>query len=150
MLYSTLEHTYSPDPVIRKAAEQEIEATSLSRPGALLIPLLKIITAADASRHVKQAGSITLKNLVKAKWDPRLPANSTAAAAANPASVFSAEEKEQAKAQLLEVLMREQDSSLKKLLVESVKEIASADYPDNWTGFLPTLMGNIQTGEVLK
>ena len=150
MLYSILEHTYSADPVTRKAAEHEIEATSKARPGALLLPLLQIVAAGDASRHVKQAGSITLKNLIKAKWDPRLPANSAAAAQSDPASVFSPTEKEQARVQLLEVLMREEDSSLKKLLVESVKEIATADYPDKWPAFLPTLVGNMQTGIVLK
>jgi hypothetical protein len=76
-LYAALEHTYAPDPVVRRAAEAQIEAAK-GTPGALLICLLRIVTANDAAREVRQAGSITLKNLIRARWDKRLPTNAPA------------------------------------------------------------------------
>lgn len=144
-LFNVLQSTFSADPALRKLAEQHVAAIKHS-PGGALLPLLQIVAEHSAPRDVRQAACITIKNVLKAKWDFRVPENQ----APGGGSLFSSAEREQGRAVLLETLMQEQDTSLRDLLAEAVKEAAAVDYPQHWPDFLAKLVENIQTGDVTR
>ncbi|KAG5179075.1 armadillo-type protein [Tribonema minus] len=144
-LYQVLQSTFSSDPRLRKLAEQHVAAIKI-RPSGAMLPLLQIVAEPSAPRDVRQAACITIKNVLREKWDYRVPENQDA----HQQSLFSAAEREQTRAQLVETLAVEQDTSLRDLLAEAVKEVAAVDFPDHWPQFLPVLVGHIQTGDVTR
>lgn len=51
---------------------------------------------------------------------------------------------------MFEALLRETDSSVRDLLAETLRLVASHDFPDEWPGLIPAVVAQLQTGEVLR
>lgn len=51
---------------------------------------------------------------------------------------------------LFEALLRETDSSVRDILAETLRLVASYDFPDEWPTLIPTIVAQLQTGEVLR
>lgn len=51
---------------------------------------------------------------------------------------------------LFEALLRETDSSVRDILAETLRLVASYDFPDQWPTLIPTIVAQLQTGEVLR
>lgn len=51
---------------------------------------------------------------------------------------------------ILEALLRETDNSVRDILAETLKLVALVDFPDDWPDLVPTIVAQLQTGEVLR
>ncbi|CAN0037466.1 unnamed protein product, partial [Sphacelaria rigidula] len=51
---------------------------------------------------------------------------------------------------ILEALLRERDNSVRDILAETVRLVAQVDFPDEWPDLVPTVVTQLQTGEVLR
>ncbi len=51
---------------------------------------------------------------------------------------------------LFEALLRETDSSVRDILAETLRLVASYDFPDEWPTLVPAIVAQLQTGEVLR
>lgn len=51
---------------------------------------------------------------------------------------------------VLEALLRETDNSVRDILAETVRLVAQIDFPDDWPDLVPTIVAQLQTGEVLR
>jgi hypothetical protein len=137
-MYAVLLHTFDPDPIARDGAEVQIKALR-RQPGCLLV-MLHIAREPSVNKDVQLAAVISLKNAIKDCWDDRKEGKSP----------FSAQEKDVTKDCIVEALMAESDKRLQKQLAECIKDIAVSDYPEVWPQLLPSLVANMQTGEVLR
>lgn len=50
----------------------------------------------------------------------------------------------------MEALLRERDNSVRDILAETVRLVAQVDFPDEWPDLVPTVVTQLQTGEVLR
>ena len=50
----------------------------------------------------------------------------------------------------LEALLRETDNSVRDIIAETIKILASYDFPDDWPALVPTIVAELQTGMVLR
>ncbi|CAN0190200.1 unnamed protein product, partial [Laminaria digitata] len=96
----------------------------------------------QVDRDVRQAAAIALKNTVRGKWSPNPELNLP--------STFPPEHKATFRCNILEALLRETDKSIRDILAETVKIVASYDFPDDWPALVPTIVAQLQTGEVLR
>lgn len=46
--------------------------------------------------------------------------------------------------------MRETDSSVRDILAETLRLVASYDFPDEWPGLIQGIVAQLQTGQVLR
>jgi hypothetical protein len=136
-LCNTLLHTYSPHEAERKAAEEQI-ATLRAQPGGLPV-LLQVVSNAAGDRNVRQAAAISLKNIISKHWEQK----------ENDPGVFN-DDKNVIRENVMEVLCREQDGSVRDLLAECVNNVAGFDFPDAWPSYIPSIVTNIQTQDHLR
>ncbi len=135
-LQTILVNTYNPDRALRRKAEDDLNAylhLANSFNG-----FLGICSAPTVSDDVKKAAALTLKNNTRKYWqrvEPTLP--------------ITEAEKTVAKVGLLQMLMVETNSSLRKLLAEILKAIVEHEFPDRWPELVPTLVANLQSGNRL-
>ena len=139
-LCNALEHTLNPDRDVRRQAEAALDGVKFA-PG-FMIELLKIVTADEASMGVRQAASIYFKNLVRREWDN----GGTRIAKKTTKSELPDEDKEVVRENLAEALMVA-PPLIRSQLAEGVRYIAYTDFPEQWPGLFPTLMGNLQSGD---
>ncbi|CAM9092964.1 unnamed protein product [Pylaiella littoralis] len=139
-LHAVLQHTFTSDATQRKAAEAQL--ASLCQAPECLMLLLQIVVEPQVERAVRQAAAIALKNTVRKRWSPK-PEESTPA-------TFSPEHKATFRLNIFEALLRETDSSVRDLLAETLRLVASYDFPDEWPTLIPAIVAQLQTGEVLR
>lgn len=137
-----LQHTFSSDPALVKLAEVEL-AKIRATPGMLML-LLRVTVQQGVAREVKQAGGLAVKNLIKERWDHRVPDN------IGPTAVLTESDRMQIRHDIIEAMVLEGDKSLTDILCECVKEIALVDFPARWPDLIASLVRNIQTGQVIK
>ena len=51
---------------------------------------------------------------------------------------------------IFEALLRETDSSVRDLLAETLRLVASYDFPDEWPDLIQGVVAQLQTGQVLR
>ena len=137
-LQQALLHTFSPDENARKEAEKRID-TLRSTPGNLPVLLQVVSDAANTDRTVRQAAAISLKNIIMRHWEQK----------DDDPGVFP-DDRNTIRENIMEVLVREQDSSVRDILAEAVNNIAGYDFPDSWQSYLPSIVNNIHTKDQLR
>ena len=137
LLEAILINTYNPDNTLRGQAEEGLKQFNTA-PGSLSA-LVSFVGGTQRHRELRLAAAIQVKNKLRDYWVPE--------GAIYP---VSAEEKEQIKVRVVDILLVEPDNSLRGILAESIKLIAEYDFPDQWPALIPTLLTNIQTPDVLK
>jgi hypothetical protein len=136
VLQDILINTYNPDPGLRKRAEEAL-GQFLCTPGSCMVTL-QLTSDQSVHRDLRQASGILLKNKIRAYWS-----------AENGLSA-SDEEKLQFRSSIVEALLSETDSSLRRLIVAIITDVCLSDYPGKWSGLMPTLLAQIQTADPLK
>jgi exportin-2 (importin alpha re-exporter) len=92
------------------------------------VQLLQIVTGASES-HSRLAASIFLKNILKRHW---LEVDNT--------TKFNDADKEVLRENILEALLREQDSRIKKMIAECIHYICIHDFPEKWASLVPAIL----------
>lgn len=145
-LHDILINTYNADPQLRSHAETALKAF-IATEGALFA-LISFLGNQSIHRDLRQAAGIIVKNRISEIWRE---ADLNDAQSATPLPKrLSAPEKETARQQLVNILLVETDNSIRGLIAESIKSVAEFDYPERWPDLMPTLLGHIQTPDVLK
>jgi len=143
-LSQALSATLSPDKAMREAAETHL--IGLRKTAGQIVVLLQVISAADGvQRELRQAAAIMLKNAIRQHWEPRGDA-----AKAGDVGIFPAD-RAVLKENLLAVLVRETDNSVRNLVVEGINEVARCDLiKGEWPTLLPEVMGHLTSGDQLR
>ncbi|CAN0027766.1 unnamed protein product, partial [Hapterophycus canaliculatus] len=123
-----------------QAAEAQLAA--LCQAPECLMLLLQIVVEPQVDRAVRQAAAIALKNTVRGKWSPDPEAKTPA--------TFLPEHKATFRGNLFEAVLRETDNSVRDILAETLRVVASYDFPHEWPDLIPTIVAQLQTGEVLR
>jgi len=141
-LQSTLLHTYHPDLALRQHAERALNAYVTT--GQALFTLLRVVADPTAqAREVRQAAAIVVKNRIYALWREPLP-DDIPAEQAKPC-LLNPQEKAQARAALVDVLLAETDTSLRGMVAEAFKTVADFDYPARWPDLVPALVAQVSS-----
>ena len=135
-LQHILIHTYHADPNLRKQAESALKEY-LKVPGACM-QLLMLIGDVSIHRDLRLSGSVLMKNKIKTFWS-----QSDGLSVSDP-------DKETFKGAILAILLGETDNSIRGLLAEIVRAVADTDYPGSWPALLPTLLTEIQGGDISR
>jgi len=125
-LCSVLQASLSPDTAQRKAAETALQQHA-HLPGQLT-NLLRVAVEGTLDVSVRQVAAITLKNLVKTRWDPD-DADSPDIAEEDKASVRD---------NLLEGIVRA-PPAVRSQLGESAKHVVHFEFPDRWPALMPAV-----------
>ncbi len=111
-------NTYNPNHDIRVQAENALQEL-LNTPGSLSA-LITSIAKIESGRDLRQAVGLVLKNRIRDYWDDeskkRLPT--------------SVDEREYFKQGLLQVILVEQERSIRDMLAEVIRVVSSYDYPE--------------------
>ncbi|CAK4608700.1 hypothetical protein LEN26_003799 [Aphanomyces euteiches] len=141
-LHSILLHTFSTDAEARKAAEEAIGSLHTVR-GSIVL-LVQLLSSDDVQREIRQAGAISLKNIVQKHWGPMEEHDEQHEV---PVSAFPDPDKEEYRAFILEGLFASHDNSIQALLVECVSLIARQDFPEKWPHLVEQICTTIQSGQ---
>ncbi|KAJ8614532.1 hypothetical protein CTAYLR_000825 [Chrysophaeum taylorii] len=118
--------SFSPNSVERKRAEEQIASLTEHR-GSVFV-LLQVAAEGSVQREARQAAAITLKNMIKRKWE-------------QPDALFASDsEKASARSEILSTLLAETEAAVRDQLAECVNEVSIKDYPVTWPELLPTLV----------
>jgi len=98
---------------------------------------MQVAVAAQAELPMRQAASIQFKTLVGKGWDPRGEASAR----------LHEEDKATVRANVLEALIQS-PPIIRSQLVECMKVMVNADFPEKWPDLLSTLIGFMQTDDV--
>jgi len=134
-IVAVLSATLSADEAQRKAAEGYLTQYSYAK--GHVVGLMQVAVAAQAELPMRQAASIHFKNLVGKAWDPRREESAR----------LHEEDKATVRANVLEALIQSPDI-IRRQLVECMKVVINADYPEKWPDLLPTLLSYMQTDDV--
>ena len=120
-LHDILINTYNPNHDLRVNAEKALQQF-LVTPGSLTA-LINFIGAVNVHRELRQASGIVLKNRLRDYFshDEKNPSK---------ALPVTAEEKEYVKEQIMNILLAEQDNSIRGILAESVRVISEFEFPE--------------------
>jgi len=108
----------------------------------LLQFILKLVqTGGDDSSvlHLQQSASITLKNVLKKRWNPDED---------DEMAPLSGEEKAGVKEGIIPLILQS-PTKIQKILVEGVSEMASHDFPYEWETLLEDLVGAMNMDDFL-
>ena len=138
ILQAILVNTFNPNSQIRLEAESNLNNFLTNTPSALT-SLLLFIGSSSIHPDVRKAAAIVIKNNIKDfyRQDER-------------AVAITLDEKERAKLALVDVMLVEVDNSIRGILAESIRNVAEFEYPERWGNLLPTLLGFIQSSDILK
>eukprot|EP00752_Nemacystus_decipiens_P010988 g9765.t1 len=98
----------------------ESQLEALCQAPECLMLLLQIVVEPQVDRAVRQAAAIALKNTVRRRVN------------------------------IFEALLRETDSSVRDILAETLRLVASYDFPDEWPDLIQAIVAQLQTGQVLR
>jgi hypothetical protein len=146
ILQNILVNTYNPDKPLRAQAEDALKNFIFAE-GAIFA-LLSLIGNQDIHRDLRQAGVINLKNKIT-----ELYAGNKEFYSENrkiPLLDLSEDDKTKIKSGLVNILLVENDNSIKGLIADCIKSVADIDFPERWPDLVPTLLAYIQTPDVLK
>uniref|UniRef100_A0A1L8DKS7 Exportin-2 n=1 Tax=Nyssomyia neivai TaxID=330878 RepID=A0A1L8DKS7_9DIPT len=136
LLAQYLQHTLSPDPNIRRPAEQFLESVEGNQNYPIL--LLHLIDKDDLDITIRVAGSVTFKNYVKRNW------------------FYDAEEGKLDKIHetdrtaiktLIVTLMLKSPTATQKQLSDAVSIIGKHDFPDKWPQLIDEMVDKFATGD---
>ncbi len=117
ILESILINTYNPDNQLRLQAEAAL-AQFLTADGAL-IALLNFISNVNNHKELRQATGIVIKNKLRDYWcDDETKYR------------LSLEEKELVKVKLVDILLVENENTIRGLIAESIRISSEFDFPD--------------------
>ena len=134
-IVQVLRATLSADLAMRKQAEEYLTQHSYAK--GHVVGLMQVAVAPQAELPMRQAASIHFKNLVAKGWEPRREESAR----------LHEEDKATVKENVLEALIQSPDQ-VRSQLVECMKVMVNADYPEKWPNLLPTLLGYLQTDDV--
>ncbi len=89
------------------------------------------------------ASSLCLMNACKRHWGSRF-------AGVVPDFVFSEADKSVVKENLLQAILSQNNSRIRKIMTEAMVRIAEIDYPASWPSLLPSIVTYIQSGDFNK
>ena len=115
------------------AAEASLGQFKAQEGGALAV--LQLVTANEIPDHVRQAGAVFFKNLVKERWAPSEDATTV--------PPIADAVKEQVKGGLLSLILCVGERP-RLQLSEAMSLIASHDFPAKWEALLPDLVSKIE------
>ncbi|KAL6747498.1 Cse1-domain-containing protein [Haematococcus lacustris] len=138
MLDELFKQTLAPDKEIIAKAEAHLKALAV-QPGYSVSLLQLVASSVDVA--VRQAASVSFKNLVKSRW---VPSETDTYSGVQP---LSAEEKAQIKASLPS-LMLSTPPLVQAQLSEALALICSHDFPDAWPSLLPELVQRLDTTDL--
>ena len=134
-IVAVLQATLSADLSQRKQAEDYLTQYAYSK--GHVVGLMQVAVAAQAELPMRQAASIHFKNLVAKGWEPRREESAR----------LAEEDKATVRANVLEALIQSPDL-IRSQLVECLKVIVNADFPEKWPEILPTLIQYLATDDV--
>lgn len=134
-IVAVLQATLSADLNQRKQAEDYLTQYSYSK--GHVVGLMQVAVAAQAELPMRQAASIHFKNLVAKGWEPRREDSAR----------LNEEDKATVRANVLEAVIQSPDR-IRSQLVECMKVIVNADFPEKWPEILPTLLQYLATDDV--
>ena len=132
-------HSFSADESLRRLAEET--AASLENVPEAYATLLGISTNVEANLSIRQAAAVTLKNFIKRKWHP-MPVEGQSSEAA---LILTDEVKSELKELILNGMICEENSLIRKLLIAIVGSLTKYDYPTKWPNLLPSLLELLST-----
>lgn len=135
-LETILINTYNPNHDLRVQAEGQLQ--QFCQTNGSCSQFLQLVGNKSVHRDVRQAAEIVFKNRLRSYWTNSDNLN------------VSPEEKEFVKSRILDILLVEEDKSIKGLLADNIRTICEFDYPEKWSNLIPTLLSFIQTSEPLK
>ena len=116
-LESILINTYNSDASLRAQAEQALNQF-LAANGAL-VALLNFIGNTGNHRELRQATGLVIKNKMRDFWSDD-----------NTKYIITLEEREVVKARLIDILLLEQDNSIRGILAEAIRIVSETDFPE--------------------
>lgn len=133
-LAHVLAETQSPIEGPRQAAEQQL--LSLYANEQFPSGLAAIAAHDSVASNIRQAALLSLKQYVLATWSPEFEDTFT-----GHQTILSQDAKAQLRAQLLNLATSDNtERKVQNAACYVVSKIASADFPDDWPGLLPTLL----------
>lgn len=139
-LQDILLHTYSTDNGLRKQAEHVIE--QLPRQSNSVFLLLQLLQNLNLAREIRQAGAIAMKNIIQKQWvfdDKEKNVN-------HPYLVGIPEnDKVNYRQCVLQSVLKEEDTSVRSLMIEGLNTIVRADYPEKWNSLIGEISTVLQT-----
>ncbi|GAB0098901.1 Exportin-2 [Sergentomyia squamirostris] len=136
LLAQYLQQTLSPDPNVRRPAEQFLESVEGNQNYPIL--LLHLIDKEDLNMTIRVAGSITFKNYVKRNWfyDP------------DEGKVDKIHETDRTAIKTLIVtLMLKSPTATQKQLSDAVSIIGKYDFPNKWPQLIDEMVEKFATGD---
>ncbi|PSC72993.1 importin beta-like SAD2 [Micractinium conductrix] len=127
VLVAALSGCQSPDPAIRKAAEEALNQSKHAR--GQVVNLLRVALEDSVDPAVRQVAAISFKNLVKRDW----------AAEEGKPCLLAEEDKAAVREAMLEGIARS-PHAVRVQLGECVRSLVYCDYPEHW----PQLLGQVQ------
>jgi hypothetical protein len=137
VLLNILSHTYHPDKMLRTQAEKALEDYLKAAPVALLA-LTQFVKNHTLDVGIRKAAAIQLKNKIKPFWDP------------SNIGIFSQEQRDAVKSEVVLTILEETDNSIRRLLAEAFRKIMEFDYPERWPNLLSGVLAMAQTSDVLR
>ena len=134
-IVAVLQATLSADLNQRKQAEDYLNQYAYSK--GHVVGLMQVAVAPQAELPMRQAASIHFKNLVAKAWDPRREESAR----------LHEEDKATVRANVLEALIQSPDL-IRSQLVECMKVMVNADFPEKWGDLMPTLLQYLATDDV--
>lgn len=134
-IVAVLRATLSADLNQRKQAEDYLTQYSYGK--GHVVGLMQVAVAAQAELPMRQAASIHFKNLVAKGWEPRREESAR----------LHEEDKATVRANVLEAVIQSPDR-IRSQLVECIKVMVNADFPEKWPEILPTLLQYLATDDV--
>lgn len=142
-LQAILLNTYNVDNALRSQAEAAL-IQLLNSPG-FLSAFVNVMCNGSLHRDLRLSATIIFKNNIRDIWTTP---NSTEVRDTNkPQFPSSEDERNTSKENILQLLLSENDNSIRKLLAECVRVIAEFDFPDRWPTLMPTLFAGMQQSE---
>lgn len=143
-LSAVLANTYNPVQTIREDAERQLQSfLNISGSASVLLTIMSRVSTAP--RDLRLSAALVMKNSVKEFWcSDALMAENISRGGTVKTRNLSSEERQSAKAALVDILLNETDSAMRKCLAETIKKITEWDPPEStWPELLPALVGNI-------
>ena len=136
-IVAVLQATLSADQNQRKQAEDYLTQYAYSK--GHVVGLMQVACAPQAELSMRQAASIHFKNLVAKGWEPRREESAR----------LHEEDKATVRANVLEALIQSPDL-IRSQLVECMKVLVNADFPEKWPDILPTVVQYLSTDDVTR
>lgn len=136
-LQNIIQNTYNPSHDIRFHAENQLKEFLLA-PGALTSVIN--LSGNSQDRNIRQVTAIILKNNIRNFLSDN----------ANSPYKCSNEEKEYLNKNLIEILLIEKDSSIRKIFSEAIRITCQVQPYEKWSNLIPYILHNLQSGDVLK